>query len=117
MPCPFTKDGRCYEERDGGCLNECYHAQRRENKQVLAVQAILKERQFQDQKHGHPDENPHTIGAWILVLEAELAEAKAACIKGGVDRNNVISEIVQVAATAVACLEQWGTDPIEGRTV
>lgn len=85
--------------------------------QAEVFTAVAEERVFQDAKHGHPDDNPHTIGAWILVLEAELAEAKLACIKGGEGRNNVISEIIQIAATAVACLEQHGTKPIPGRTV
>lgn len=85
--------------------------------QRTAVRAVLAERRFQDAKHGHPANNPHTVGAWLLVLEAELNEAKLACIKGGVGRDNVIAEIVQVAATAIACLEQWGVDEIPGRTV
>lgn len=99
------------------CLNDCAIDRSRAYHQSTALNAVVRERAFQDKKHGHPIDNPHTIGAWILVMEAELAEAKAACIKGGEGRNNVISEIIQVAATAVACLEQHGVDPIPGRTV
>lgn len=87
------------------------------SRQLEVMTAIGQERQFQDQKHGHPDDNPHSIGAWLLILEAELAEAKLACIKGQEGRNNVISEIIQIAATAVACLEQHGVNPLPGRTV
>lgn len=86
-------------------------------KQLTVMAAIAREREFQDKKHGHPETNPHSIGAWLLVIEAELAEAKRACIKGGEGRDNAISEIVQIAATCVACLEQWGVNPIPGRTV
>lgn len=81
------------------------------------LEAIIRERVFQDAKHGSPAINPHSIGSWLLAIESELQEAKMACVKGGVGRDNVISEIIQVAALCVACLEQHGTDPIEGRTV
>ena len=85
---------------------------------LLAVMAaIARERKYQDEKHGHPSVNPHSIGAWLLIAEFELLEAKEACIKGGAGRDNVINEIVQLAATCVACLEQYGVNPIEGRTV
>ncbi len=86
-------------------------------RQSVIIGEILRERKFQDRKHGHPDENPHSIGAWLLTIEAELLEAKTACIKGGKGRDNVINEIKQVAALCVACLEQHGVDPLPGRTV
>ena len=70
--------------------------------------AIGKERLYQDQKHGSIVECGHTLGEWILIAEAELAEAKEALIKGGSGRDSVRSELVQVAATIVACLEQHG---------
>lgn len=82
--------------------------------------AILKERYFQDNKHGTiaTDGGSHTIGEWLLLIEAELAEAKTALIKGGSGRDSVRSEIVQVAALCMACLEQHGLDdPHEGRQV
>lgn len=90
---------------------------RRGEDQTKVLAAIITERKFQDEKHGHPVDNPHSIGAWLLIAEAELAEAKEAAIKGGTGRNNVISEIIQLAATCAACLEQHGVDPIEERTV
>lgn len=67
--------------------------------------AILEERYFQDNKHGTGD---HTLGEWIIIMEAELAEAKTALIKGGSGRDSVRSEILQVVAVGVACLEQHG---------
>lgn len=79
-----------------------------------AVDAIHIERRFQDKKHG-PD--GHTIGGWLLILESELNEAKLAAIKPGNGRDNVIAEIVQIAAVCVAALEQYGIDPLEGRQV
>lgn len=82
-----------------------------------AVQSILDERYFQDKKHGTIEVCPHTIGEWILLIEAELQEAKEACIKGGKGRDSVLSEIVQVGALALACIEQHGTGEIEKRSV
>lgn len=75
-----------------------------------AIHAIHDERQFQDQKFGPGSQ--HTIGEWILIMESELAEAKVAIIKGGEGRNSVLMEIVQVAAVAVACLEQHGVKEV-----
>lgn len=85
--------------------------------QTEALGAIIDERQYQDLKHGHPSEYPHSIGAWLLTIEAELTEAKEACVKGGTGRDNVINEIIQIAALCVACLEQHGVEEIHGRTV
>jgi len=82
------------------------------------AEALLKERYFQDHKWGTIAENPHTLGEWLLLVEAELAEAKTALIKGGKGRDSVRSEIIQVAALCMACMEQHGLDdPHEGRQV
>lgn len=80
--------------------------------------AIDVERRYQDEKWGPVDTNGHTIGEWILIAEAELAEAKQALIKGGSGRNSVRSEIIQTAAVLIACLEQHGVeDPHDRRQV
>lgn len=81
---------------------------------IAAFRAISEERVYQDMKYGR---DGHSVGAWLLIMMKELDEAIEACIKPAEGRNNVISEIIQVAATAVACLEQYGVDPIEGRKV
>lgn len=83
----------------------------------IAIEAFGNERDFQDKKHGNLKVAPHTIGEWILLIEAELQEAKEACIKGGKGRNSVLSEIIQVGALAMACIEQHGTGEIEKRSV
>jgi hypothetical protein len=83
----------------------------------MVIQALLDERMRQDQKHGSPADNPHSIGAWLLIVEAELNEAKTASIKGGTGHDNVINEIKQIAATCMACLEQHGIEELKGRTV
>lgn len=85
--------------------------------QTNAICAIIEEREFQDKKHGHPDIAPHSLGAWALVIEAELIEFKGAIIKGGAGRDNAINELIQIAATCVAALEQHGVEEIHGRVV
>jgi hypothetical protein len=81
------------------------------------IEAISIEREFQDQKHGSLDKSPHTIGEWILIMEAELQEAKVALIKGGKGRDSVLREILQTTAVGFACLEQHGIDGVEERSV
>ena len=71
------------------------------------VELIAKERAFQIQKWGNA---PHEMGEWLLLMRAELEEAVSACIKGGTGRDSVVSEITQVCALGVACLEQFGMD-------
>ena len=66
--------------------------------------AIGRERGYQDRKWGN---NPHTVGEWILILEAEIRESKDAWVKKGGDVS-ALAEILQVAAVAVAALEQHG---------
>lgn len=69
--------------------------------------AIDRERAWQEQKWGTNQEHPHSVGEWLLIVESELAEAKHAWTKGSGDRD-ALAELVQVAAVAVAALEQHG---------
>lgn len=97
-----------------------------------AIRAILKEREFQDGKYGPvlepagylgsgdkvpgcPQEQGrggHELGAWLVILESELDEAKRALVHGGSKtgkgRDTIRAELVQVAAVALAALEQHG---------
>lgn len=81
----------------------------------IALSHIFTEREFQDKKWGTVQENPHTLGEWIMIAEAELYEARLALIKGGTGRNSVRSELVQTAAVLLACLEQHGPVDKDGR--
>ena len=84
------------------------------HRQVTAITAICVERFFQDQKYGKIDAGGgHTLGEWLLVLERELAEAKEALIKGGTGRDEIMSEIIQIAAVALAAIEQYGVGPVK----
>lgn len=74
--------------------------------------AISKERIYQERKWG--DKN-QSLPGFLLIMQKELDEAELAwCKNVRGDRQTVLEEIVQVAATAVACLERYG---IEGNTI
>lgn len=84
----------------------------------MVCMAIMEERVFQNDKHGSIETSPHTLGEWVLLIEAELEEAKRALIKGGIGRDSVRSELIQVAALVAACLEQHGVkDPHNRRQI
>jgi hypothetical protein len=71
------------------------------------IDAIQRERAYQDAKWGTIDEHPHTVGEWLLVLEGEIEEAKQAWRKGDGD-SAALEEILQVASVAFACMQQHG---------
>ena len=71
------------------------------NKRNTVYAAIDRERAYQDAKWGP---NPHTVGEWILILQAELDEAKHAWVKNPGD-GPALTEILQVISVGVACLE------------
>lgn len=80
--------------------------------------AVESERRFQDEKWGPIEEHGHSLAEWVLIAEAELAEAKQAVIKGGSGRNSVRAEIIQTMAVLRAALEQHGVvDDHDGRQI
>ena len=62
---------------------------------------IDNERQYQD---NILSEHPYSIGEWLLIIEAELNEAKDDWAKEG--EIPTLFEIIQIAAVACACLKQ-----------
>lgn len=78
----------------------------RERERVFC--AVAEERNYQDAKWGSIADRPHTVGEWLLIMQGELEEACQAWRKGNGDMA-ALAEIVQVAAVAVACMEQHGT--------
>lgn len=70
---------------------------------ATVFKAIAAERTYQDSKY---EPIHRSLGDWILIMEAELKEAKQAFIKEG--REDTLREILQVAAVAVACLQDHG---------
>lgn len=71
---------------------------------------IKKERENQDNKWGSLEEKQQSIAGYMLVLKKELVEAEDGWMKNVSGKHSSLSEIVQVAATAVACLQQYGSE-------
>lgn len=69
--------------------------------------AIEAERRHQNRKHGSIKVNPHTVGEFLLIADAEMQEAKQAWVKETGDAA-ALCELLQVAAVAVACMETHG---------
>lgn len=65
---------------------------------------IRGERRFQDQRH-HTKENSDAV--WLAVLVEEVGEV-AKAMHEGASRSDLIDELVQVAAVAIAWLEDRG---------
>jgi len=69
--------------------------------------AIRRERAYQDAKWGSIEAHGHDVAGWLLILAGELEEAMRGWRQGSGDFD-ALREILQVAAVAVACLEQHG---------
>lgn len=68
---------------------------------------IVKERAYQQRKFGL--DKQQSLPGFIAIMRSELREADEAWIKNKADpRQSPLEEILQVAATAVACLEKYG---------
>lgn len=79
------------------------------------LKAIAGEREYQEQKWpGHK----HTVAEWLLIIEKLCGDARKAWVTGHGD-NQALHEIRQIAATAVAAMEQCGApkrgQPVAGR--
>src|SRR4051794_6072592 len=69
--------------------------------------AIHRELEHQRQKWGK--HKPQSLPGFLLILESELAEAKHGWMKNLDGRNSSLTEMVQIAAVAIACLGRYGT--------
>lgn len=76
----------------------------RQEKMRHIMDAIEGERVYQINKWG---DNPHELPGWLLIMQAELDEAKQAWCKSG-GNDEALKEILQVIAVGVACLEEHG---------
>lgn len=76
------------------------------NQQDKVFYAIMEERKRQDEKWGA--DKPQSLPGFLLILEAELNEAKLGWLKDLSGKSAPLNEIVQLAAVAVACLERYG---------
>lgn len=71
------------------------------------IEAIRRERVYQDAKWGTVKDHPHDVPGWLLIMRSELTEAEEGWVHCGGDKE-ALREILQVIATGVACLEQHG---------
>lgn len=69
---------------------------------------IRAEREYQDNKWGTIEEHPHDLPGYLLIMRKELEEAENGWMKNSSGRNSALQEILQVAAVAVAALQQHG---------
>jgi hypothetical protein len=74
---------------------------------VEVLQAILEERQHQLEKWGSGKEQ--SLPGYLTILRKEIEEAVDGWLKDREGRHSPLHEVVQVAATAIACLETYGT--------
>lgn len=70
------------------------------------IDAISRERTYQDIKWGTLDEHPHEIPSWLLIMQNAINKAGTKWLRDG--DFEAQEEILQVVATGVACLEQHG---------
>lgn len=74
---------------------------------LRAAHSIWTERQYQDRKWGTPEQHPHEVGGYILLMEEHLARARAAWSSTNSD-SGALTELRKVIAIGVACAEQHG---------
>lgn len=70
----------------------------------MVYEAVDRERMHQIGKWGI---RHHSLGEWLLIMEGELNEAKAAWVDTG-EIDGALCEVLQVVAVGVACLECHG---------
>ena len=79
-----------------------------------ALRAVGEERAYQDGKWGAVAEHPHEVGAWLLVMEKCLNDAKLAWA-GSRGDTGALHGIRKVIAVGLACAEQHGLPSREVR--
>lgn len=80
--------------------------QRRDAAQLERMLELVRdERAYQDKKYGAPGARGLSVGDYLVILRGELAEAEQAFCKG-VRLDECLDEVLQVAAVAVACMQQ-----------
>lgn len=74
------------------------------------IASIKEERDFQDKKWGLLDERKQSIPGYMLILRKELEEAENGWCKNVEGKHSSLAELRQVAAVAIACLQQHGIE-------
>ena len=79
--------------------------------EVDIIGQVIEERKRQDEKWGPQDHTPHY---WLSILLEEAGEAAKAMIADTVDWQKYRKELVQVAAVAVAAVENLDAQIMAG---
>lgn len=74
----------------------------------VVFDSIKQERFYQDLKWGTLENKQQSVEGYLLILQSEIQEAIDGWMKNSTGRDHVLNEIKQVAAVAVACLQQHG---------
>ena len=74
------------------------------------VESLKQERERQDKKWGSLEEKQQSLAGYMMVIKKELEEAEEGWMKNIEGKHSSLSEIRQVAATAIACLQQYGVE-------
>ena len=74
------------------------------DRQIEVLRQVISEREYQDNKWGTIEENPHEIGQWISLMGKTMAKS-AICYQECRSRD-ALDEILQCVAVGLACLEQ-----------
>lgn len=84
------------------------HLGEKRNERLRPVMAaIANELMYQDNKWGAG--KSQSLAGYLLILQHEINEAVNGWMKNADGRNAPLNEVVQVAAVAVRCLEEYGT--------
>ena len=73
-----------------------------------AIESIKLERDYQDSKWGSLEEKQQSVAGYLVILEKELEEAKNGWMKNKPGKDSALAEIRQIAAVAIACMQQHG---------
>lgn len=81
------------------------------------LDAIARERLYQDRKYGTPEQRNLSVSTYLLIMYNELREAMRAIIENG--EKEAMIELLQVVAVGVAAMEEHGAfeRPDVGRKV
>lgn len=74
------------------------------------MKSIKEERDYQDKKWDSLDEREQSIPGYMLVLRKELEEAEIGWCKNIPGKHSSLAEMCQIAAVAIACLQQHGIE-------
>jgi len=81
--------------------------ERRNERLKTVVAAITNEIMHQDNKWGAG--RSQSLAGYLLILQHEINEAVNGWMKNAEGRDAPLAEVVQIAAVAIRCLEDYGT--------